>query len=92
MQPLADKFARLVLQLLARYAFWITEGFTTNGSSGTTTPPQDSSTPQVNLRVCCNTTTLVVKLQLQMNQNLVQSVMLCMQNTVLAFGLLCTGA
>ena len=47
MQPLADKFARLVLQLLARYAFWVTEGIGTKGSSGTATPPQDGSNPQV---------------------------------------------
>lgn len=48
MQPLADKFARLVLQLLARYAFWVTEGIGTKGSSGTATPPQDGSNPQDN--------------------------------------------
>ena len=47
MQPLADKFARLVLQLLARYNFWISEGISTKGTSGTASPPQDGSNPQV---------------------------------------------
>ncbi|KAL0048278.1 hypothetical protein WJX82_011732 [Trebouxia sp. C0006] len=42
LQPLADKFARLVLQLLARYAFWVAEGIaSTKTSSGAATPSQD---------------------------------------------------
>ncbi|DBA94077.1 TPA: hypothetical protein ACH3X1_001724 [Trebouxia sp. C0004] len=41
LQPLADKFARLVLQLLARYAFWVAEGIASRSSSGAVTPSQD---------------------------------------------------
>ncbi len=49
LQPLADKFARLVLQLLARYAFWVAEGIaSTKSSSGAATPSQDGlANPQV---------------------------------------------
>jgi len=49
LQPLADKFARLVLQLLARYAFWVAEGIaSTKTSSGAATPSQDGLVnPQV---------------------------------------------
>ncbi|KAL3159356.1 hypothetical protein ABBQ32_011306 [Trebouxia sp. C0010 RCD-2024] len=41
LQPLADKFARLVLQLLARYAVWLAEGLSARRASGSTGPPQD---------------------------------------------------
>ena len=41
LQPLADKFARLVLQLLARYALWVAEGIASKSSSGAATPSQD---------------------------------------------------
>lgn len=43
LQPLADKFARLVLQLLARYAFWVAEGIASKSNSGAATPPQDGA-------------------------------------------------
>ena len=41
LQPLADKFARLVLQLLARYTFWVADGIAAKGSGGAGAPAQD---------------------------------------------------
>ena len=55
LQPLADKFARLVLQLLARYAFWLTEGIAPRSDSGTSTPPQQGSDTD---KVCWQAATL----------------------------------
>lgn len=41
LEPLADKFARLALQLLARYAFWVAEGIAFKSDSGAATPSQE---------------------------------------------------
>lgn len=39
--PLADKFARLVLQLMARYALWLAEAVSARRTASAAGPTQD---------------------------------------------------
>ena len=58
LRPLADKFARLVLQLLARYTFWVADGIAAKGSGGAGAPSQDGpASAQVlwRLPICSDT-------------------------------------
>ena len=49
LQPLADRFARLVMQLLARYAVWLANGLSARRATVGSNMPQDSTAapPQV---------------------------------------------
>lgn len=48
LQPLADKFVRLALQLLARFAVWLAAGINARSSVGAAAaaaPPPDNADP-----------------------------------------------
>lgn len=47
LQPLADRFVRLVLQLLARYAVWLAKGLSARSASTGATLEQDGAVSQV---------------------------------------------
>ena len=51
LQPLADKFVRLVLQLLARYCCWLAETVASRSNTGAATPSPDGSVSQVGVVV-----------------------------------------
>ena len=38
LQPLADKFARLIMQLLAKYAIWLADNITARRANSSTAP------------------------------------------------------
>ena len=72
LQPIADKFVRLVLQLLARYSCWLTDGLA-GKPAGSSTQPAQNGTAQVTsgLWVHCGLLLLVCT-QLQQLNNLCQ--------------------
>lgn len=50
LQPLADKFARLVLQLLARYAVWLADSLSARRAASGTTSPQDPPSAAIQVK------------------------------------------
>lgn len=48
LQPVADKFVRLVFQLLARYSSWLTDGLSGKQAS-TAAAPVQNGTPQASV-------------------------------------------